>query len=196
MDGSARVVARSYRSVFALERRIFRIDRVRLNPTGVPVRGVVYVAVIAGLVAALARLPVTGWVLGLLPGVIRTLGLPVVLGALACVARVDGRPLHAAAGAVLAFVVRPRRLWLLEPYHPSRPWRPAAVVFVSSGMESSLGRVRFRGPGAAHLRVAHRRSPHRSARGAVLRVTDGGDENAGQVIVLRDGGVLETRRAP
>ena len=31
---------RSYRRVFDLERRIYSIDRVRLNPGGVPVRGV------------------------------------------------------------------------------------------------------------------------------------------------------------
>ena len=33
---------RSYRAVFDLERRIYRVDRLRLNPGGVPVRGVVY----------------------------------------------------------------------------------------------------------------------------------------------------------
>jgi hypothetical protein len=32
---------RSYRAVFDLERRIYRIDRLRLNPSGVPVRGVI-----------------------------------------------------------------------------------------------------------------------------------------------------------
>ena len=33
---------RSYRRVFDLERRIYSIDRLRLNPAGVPVRGIVY----------------------------------------------------------------------------------------------------------------------------------------------------------
>ena len=37
---------RSYRRVFDLERRIYRVDRLRLNPGGVPVRGVVYFLVI------------------------------------------------------------------------------------------------------------------------------------------------------
>ncbi len=31
---------RSYRRVFDLERRIYQVDRLRLNPSGVPVRGV------------------------------------------------------------------------------------------------------------------------------------------------------------
>ena len=48
-----RMEIRSYRAVFDLERRIYRIDRLRLNPAGVPVRGIVYflalLAAIAGL---------------------------------------------------------------------------------------------------------------------------------------------------
>jgi hypothetical protein len=30
---------RSFRRVFDLERRIYRVDRLRLNPGGIPVRG-------------------------------------------------------------------------------------------------------------------------------------------------------------
>ena len=195
MAESGRVVARSYRSVFALERRIFRIDRVRLNPTGIPVRGIVYVTVLAGLIALLARLPVTGWALALMPDVLRTLGLPVMLGTLACVVRVDGRPLHTAVSSLAAFAVRAHMLWLLEPYRSTKPWLPSAIVFVRSGLEPSLGHVRFHGPGAAHLRVAHERAIRRSPRGQVLRVSGGGEAHAGQVIALRDGGVLETRTA-
>ncbi len=33
---------RSYRRVFDLERRIYSVDQLRLNPGGVPVRGVLY----------------------------------------------------------------------------------------------------------------------------------------------------------
>jgi hypothetical protein len=44
---------RSYRRVFDLERRIYSVDRLRLNPGGVPVRGVVYflAIVLGGLIA-------------------------------------------------------------------------------------------------------------------------------------------------
>ncbi len=42
---------RSYRAVFDLERRIYRVDQLRLNPGGIPVRGVVYfLAILAGYV--------------------------------------------------------------------------------------------------------------------------------------------------
>ena len=37
--GGALMEVRSYRRVFDLERRIYRVDRLRLNPGGVPVRG-------------------------------------------------------------------------------------------------------------------------------------------------------------
>ena len=41
MSGDGRIEVRSYRTVFDLERRLYRIDRLRLNPGGVPVRGIV-----------------------------------------------------------------------------------------------------------------------------------------------------------
>ena len=56
----AEMEIRSYRRVFDLERRIYRIDHLRLNPSGVPVRGVVYfLALLAGVLLA-ARLPGAG----------------------------------------------------------------------------------------------------------------------------------------
>ena len=48
---------RSYRRVFDLERRIYRIDRLRLNPGGVPVRGVVYFLALLLAVLIARRLP-------------------------------------------------------------------------------------------------------------------------------------------
>ena len=50
----------SYRRVFDLERRVYSVDRLRLNPSGVPVRGIVYfLAVVAGGARLLER-PVFG----------------------------------------------------------------------------------------------------------------------------------------
>ena len=45
--GASVMEVRSYRRVFDLERRIYSIDRMRLNPSGVPLRGVVYFLVLA-----------------------------------------------------------------------------------------------------------------------------------------------------
>ena len=36
---------RSFRRVFDLERRVYSVDRFRLNPAGVPVRGILYLLV-------------------------------------------------------------------------------------------------------------------------------------------------------
>ena len=46
---------RSYRRVFDLERRVYSVDRLRLNPGGVPVRGIVYLLAILAVLFALAR---------------------------------------------------------------------------------------------------------------------------------------------
>ena len=50
---------RSYRAVFDLERRIYRVDRLRLNPGGIPVRGVVYFLAIL-LATLIAGQPAAG----------------------------------------------------------------------------------------------------------------------------------------
>ena len=51
---------RSYRRVFDLERRIYSVDRLRLNPGGGPGRGVVYFLAILAAVMLVGRLPVLG----------------------------------------------------------------------------------------------------------------------------------------
>ena len=48
-------------TVFDLERRIYRVDRLRLNPGGVPVRGVIYLLLIILAALITARLPLLGW---------------------------------------------------------------------------------------------------------------------------------------
>src|SRR5204862_8195081 len=94
MAQDRRTDVRSYRSVFALERRIYRIDRLRLNPSGVPVRGVGYAAVLLVLAQLVQSLPVVSAVAGLLPWPIRDLIDPVVLAAALTALRLDGRPAH------------------------------------------------------------------------------------------------------
>ena len=48
---------RSYRAVFDLERRIYRVDQLRLNPGGIPVRGVVYFLAILAATLLASSLP-------------------------------------------------------------------------------------------------------------------------------------------
>src|SRR5580693_4304760 len=95
--GAGSVEIRSFRSVFALERRIYRIDTLRLNPSGVPLRGVTWaLALVVGALVA-GALPPTRWLDPLAPWYVRDVGLPLATAWLCASIRVDGRPLHAAA---------------------------------------------------------------------------------------------------
>ncbi len=83
---------RSYRVVFALERRLHRLDRVLLPvPYGIPLRAIGYFAAVSLGVLMMAQLPVLGTLVGLLPAPLRLFVLP--CGATFGLARtrVDGR---------------------------------------------------------------------------------------------------------
>ena len=86
---------RSFRVVFALERRIHRVDRFRIPlPYGLPVRAAVYAFVVLVLVVLAGRLPAVGELIALLPAPLRYVALPIGIGFLLSRARVDGRPAH------------------------------------------------------------------------------------------------------
>src|ERR687886_889167 len=101
-DGS-RIEIRSYRAVFDLERRLYRIDRFRLNPSGVPVRGLVYLALLVLAVLVAERLAVVGGAVGALPWQGRYVAIPCLGAALLTIIRIDGRPAHAALIAMARF---------------------------------------------------------------------------------------------
>jgi len=148
---------RSYRRVFDLERRIYAIDRVRLNPSGVPVRGVVYAAAAAFALALLSRVPLLGRPLAATPWLLRDLVLPAATGALMSVLRIDGRSCHAAMAAVAGFARSPRRLAALRPAGPlGARWLPSALIVLPGATEGGARRLRYRGPGVVLLAAAHR----------------------------------------
>jgi len=139
---------RSYRRVFDLERRIYRVDRLRLNPAGIPVRGIVYFLVILGL------------------------ALPAGCAALLTVIRIEGRPFHLAAQALFRHRAGSRRLSGLRPRGPSScafpgaRWLPEQIVMLPDGSEGRMRRLRYTGPGAVLVAVAH----HRQLRGGALEL--------------------------
>lgn len=107
---SASVEIRSYHRVFALERRLYRIDGLPLNPAGVPLRGVAYFALLF-VVALIGReLPVVEYALALIPWYMRDLLAPAFGAFVLSVVRVDGRPFHIAALALLEYRLGSRRL--------------------------------------------------------------------------------------
>ena len=159
----------SYRTVFELERRIYRVDRLRLNPQGVPVRGVVYaLAFIAGSVLA-GRLPAIAVLAHAFPWYVRDLGGPVLLAALAATIRIDGRPFHLAAMGLFRLAAGPRHLSALRPAcGPGRVWAPGELVMLPDGSDPRVRRLRFAGPGAVIVALAHERSVR--PRGSVARL--------------------------
>jgi hypothetical protein len=155
---------RSYRAVFDLERRIYRIDRLRLNPAGVPVRGIVYFLALLATTVICARTPALRTVANALPWYLVYLALPGASAALLTVIAIDGRPAHLAAQALLRHRAAPRHSvglragrarWGTEP---GAGWRPPEILLLPDGSDARVRRLRYTGPGAALVRVAHDRS--------------------------------------
>jgi hypothetical protein len=139
---------RSYRSVFDVERRIYRVDRLRLNPGGVPVRGVVYWLAILAVALVAARVPFVGQAAGIFPWYIRELALPALGGALLSVVRVEGRPFHLAAVALVRHAAGPRHLCGLRACPAlGRRWAPGELLVLPDGSGARLRRMRYTGPG-------------------------------------------------
>jgi hypothetical protein len=164
---------RSYRHVFDLERRIYRIDRVRLNPGGIPVRGIVYFVVLLAASVAAERLPLAGIAASAVPWYVRDIALPALIAALLTVVHLEGRPFHLAVRALLRFHCAPRRIAGLATGldrartspRPGEQWRPASLLMLPDGSEGGARRLRYAGPGALLVAVAHER---RAARGPLV----------------------------
>jgi hypothetical protein len=147
---------RSYRRVFDLERRIYRVDRLRLNPGGIPVRGVVYFLAILASALMAARLPLLGSGARLLPWYLGDLALPAASAALLTMIRVEGRPFHVAARALVRYRIGPRRVaGARRCAGPGERWRPQEIVLLPDGSDSRMRRMRYTGPGAVLVSVEH-----------------------------------------
>lgn len=159
---------RSFRRVFELERRIYRVDSIRLNPTGIPVRGVVYFLGALACAQLLAMLPLLGPVVAIVPWYLRALGVPAAVAVVLGLIRIEGRHFHLAALAVGRFALA-RRAAGRRPGPPV--WRPAEIVFLPDGSDATMRALRYAGPGMLVVRVPHSRT--RRARGRGRRASDG-----------------------
>jgi len=192
---SADLEVRSFRSVFALERRIYRIDTLRLNPSGLPLRGIAYAAalVIAALVAG--AIPPTAWLDPLLPWYVRDVGAPLAGALLLGAIRLDGRPFHSAAASLLAYAGGPRRM---NAFTPQRDrcgcWRPPSVLLLPDGSDACFRRLRYRGPGAVLVTHPHVRSEPGLLRRADVTLHPLPTAHGGAyVIELAERGLLDVR---
>jgi hypothetical protein len=154
---------RSYRRVFDLERRIYRIDRVRLNPGGIPVRGVVYFLAMLAASLVSARLPALAIAARAMPWYLRDLAFPGLSAALLTIIRIEGRPFHLAARAIVRFRAGPRSGTAVRHRRSSggpgssASWRPEPILMLPDGSDARMRRLRFTGPGALVVRTAHER---------------------------------------
>jgi hypothetical protein len=149
---------RSYRRVFELERRLYRVDRLRLNPGGVPIRGIVYFLALLSACLIVGVVPVLGAAVRALPWYLRDLALPGATAVLLCVIRVEGRPFHLAAQAVVRYRLGPRHLAGVRPCRPRDDrWRPDDILVLPDGSDGRMRRLRYCGPGAVMVGIEHSR---------------------------------------
>ncbi len=199
---------RSYRAVFDLERRIYRVDRLRLNPGGVPLRGVAYFLALLAAAALARRLPGLSALAGLAPWYLGYVAAPAAGAAVLTAIRIEGRPFHVAAQALARHRLAPSRLacWracdrgLVGTSDTDRArWWPPELVLLPDGSDARMRRLRYTGPGAVLVRVSHERvEPFGPliGRRARLRLRECADQRAldpGQVIALARGTRLRVR---
>jgi hypothetical protein len=145
-----RVVIRSYRRVFEVDRRIYRVDRWALPvPGGVPLRAVGYFATTVLVMVLLGEL------VSFLSAPLRFVVVPLAVAVLATQAAPDGRTAHRFAWDWLRFRVRARRrcagrVVALEG-EPIRWDGELAVRWDADGAE--LHRARVRGPARVTFNV-------------------------------------------
>ena len=188
---------RSFRSVFALERRVYRIDTLRLNPGGVPLRGIAYAAALVVASLAAGALPPTSWLDPVVPWYVRDLGVPLAGAGLFGAMRVDGRPVHLAVVALL------RHLGGSASGGPrcSRPpvrWLPPPVILIPDGSDARFRALRYYGPGAVLVSRDHLRAEWTGLRSAQLTLHPLGASSASPTasptaLELAAGAVLEVR---
>jgi hypothetical protein len=146
-----RVVIRSYRRVFEVDRRIYRVDRWALPvPGGVPLRALGYFATTVLLMVLLGDL--VSW----LSPPLRYVVIPLAVAVLATQAAPDGRTAHRFALDWLRFRMRARRrcagrMVALEG-EPIRWDGELPVRWDADGAELHRGRVR--GPARVTFNVA------------------------------------------
>src|SRR3954451_22089249 len=104
------MVIRSYRRVFEVDRRIYRVDRWALPvPGGVPLRAVAYFAIALLAMIAAGALPGFGDVIASISAPIRFVVLPLGVAVLGTQAAPDGRSAHRFACDWLRLRLRARR---------------------------------------------------------------------------------------
>lgn len=187
-----RLMIRSYRRVFEVDRRIYRVDRWALPvPGGVPLRGLGYFAATLVLVIVLGAVPGIGDLLVVLAPPLRYVVVPLGVAVLGTQAAPDGRVAHRFAWDWLRLRVRARRRCagrVVALEGEGVPWQGVlAVRWDAHGARLQRGRVR--GPVRVTFRVPVRLGCRRGR--VVARTRREAAESEPQSVVLCAGQVLE-----
>jgi TcpE family len=186
------MVIRSYRRVFEVDRRIYRVDRWALPvPGGVPLRAVGYfVAALLGVLAA-GALPLVGEAVAAVSAPLRFVVVPLAVAVLGTQVAPDGRAGHRFAWDWLRLRLRARRRCggRVVPLEGEPVAWQGELPVRWDGNGAQLRRGRVRGPARVTFATPVRLS---DGRGRLVARTDR-DGRAGQSLVLCGGTVLEVR---
>lgn len=181
------MLIRSYRGVFALDRRIHRLDRWRLpTPYGVPLRGVAYAAAALLAVFLLGRVPFFSSLLGVLHPSLRYVALPIGVGWLLTQLSFDGRsPLSALAGTA-RLALTPRRIVAFRRADPLGPVHLGAATIAADERWATYRKGTVEGPAEVVL-LARAQLDQRGAKLRLAPHPDGGSLVRGKRVRLAAG---------
>jgi len=195
-DRQAGRAVRSFREVFAIERRLFKVDRWRIPlRSGLEVRAIVYAIACYAALLVLRAVPPVAAVHDLLPAPIGWLILPVG-GALALARfRPDGRIPHHAALSVARWALSPRALAGLRPERGiGRPALAISDVVMCADWRDGQRPLHGDVVGPATITARHPARLTATSDGAVLELSlDGPPRRRGQEVDVGDGERLEVR---
>jgi len=184
-----KLILRSYRLAFEVERRIHRVDRFRVPvPYGIPLVALGYWVVVMVVFLVAGALPVLGALLSALPWPLRLILLPGLVTRALCHKRADGRPAHEAITAYLAFLLSAKHLVGLAAA-PHEHGHLDALALAGDEHSARWPRGVVRGP----CTVLLRRPARMELRGRVVTVVPlAGDElHESQEIALPAGSRME-----
>src|SRR5919109_1152954 len=184
------MVIRSYRRVFEVDRRIYRVDRWALPvPGGVPLRAVGYFAVTLIALIVAGSLPGIGPLVGALSAPIRFVVVPLAVAVLGTQAAPDGRAAHRFAWDWLRLRLRGRRR--SSGRVVALDGEPIAwdgdLALRFDGDDARLHRGRVRGPARVTFNVPVRLSDG----GGRLVARTGSAGEPGQAVVVCGGVTME-----
>jgi TcpE family len=180
------VAIRSFRVVFELERRIHKVDRIRLPlPYGLPLRSLAYAVLAFAAVVAFARLPIVGAVVAAVPAPVRLAVVPALVAYVLTQLRPDGRPAHWFLLAWARERLAPGTVVALVPVRRRRTERFADLVVAPDERDVRYRPGVIEGPAVALLRLP----VEPRARGKTLELRSAGEQPLyrGRRLVLSPG---------